>query len=303
MLKNNKHATIQVDLDGLWVNLKYYGYSSDSNVDGVFETSVPRFLELFDKYNVKATFFLIGKDLEIKEKAKLVKEICKAGHEIANHTYSHPFGLRKLSKDAKIKEIKKCEDAIAKITKKMPVGFKAPGYDIDSETLNILSSMGYKYDSSVLPTYVFPFLMMLNRIKSGGVKRTHGPRWNWFMAPNECYRLSKKSEWKSGNLGLIEVPCTVMPIFRLPYHATFATLLGINYFKLGFKLTRFFGLPLNYEFHCADLCDNIIDKRLGHLGIHFEKRYKACKNILETICKDYMVIRTSDMADGYGNRN
>ncbi|MBI2151820.1 polysaccharide deacetylase family protein [Candidatus Woesearchaeota archaeon] len=295
-INQRRVATIQVDLDGLWTNLEYYGYKSEVSPDVVFQSSIPRFLELFEKYNVKATFFLIGKDGEVKKKADLVKQIVKAGHEIANHTYSHTFGFRKLSPAEKIKEIEKGEEVIQRIIGKKPVGFKVPGYDIDVETLKILEQKEYIYDSSVIPTGVYPLIMKINQLISGGVKRTHGPKWNWFLAPNRIYRPSLENEWKNGDTNIVELPPTVIPIIRVPFHATFATKFGLNFFKFGHYLTEKFNLHLNYEFHAADLADDIEDERLAHLkAISFEKRFLICESIIKKISQKYEVVTSEEL--------
>ncbi|MGE7947399.1 polysaccharide deacetylase family protein [Lysinibacillus sp. NPDC093688] len=49
--------------------------------------NVSAILSLLDDYNTKATFFLIGK--EIEENPEEAKKIVQAGHQIGNHTYSH----------------------------------------------------------------------------------------------------------------------------------------------------------------------------------------------------------------------
>lgn len=49
--------------------------------------NVEKILPLLEKYNAKATFFVIGNELE--QNMDLGKEIVKAGHQIGNHTYSH----------------------------------------------------------------------------------------------------------------------------------------------------------------------------------------------------------------------
>ena len=298
--RRKKVGTIQVDLDGLWTNLKYYGHETEINPDPVFESSIPRFLDLFAKYNVKATFFLIGRDCEVPEKVALVKRIVEEGHEIANHTYSHIFGFRNLSMEKKIEEIKKCEEIISKVIGKKPVGFKAPGYDVDVETTRILARENYLYDSSVIPTFVYPLIMKLNRIISGGAKRTHGPKWSWGMAPNKMYQPSAKSEWRKGKKGsklpIIELPCSVMPLLRLPFHATFATKFGLPYFKLSYNLLKETNNTLNYEFHATDLCDNIKDKRMPHLNaISLERKMAVCEGILKLITKDYEIVTSTEM--------
>jgi peptidoglycan-N-acetylglucosamine deacetylase len=302
-MTRKKLGTIQVDLDGLWTNLEYYGHKAEVIPDQVFESSIPRFLDLFERHDVKATFFLVGKDGEVDQKKKLVKELVKAGHEIANHTYSHTFGLRNLTREEKIKEIEKGEAVIKKITGKNPVGFKAPGYDVDPEILRLLEKKGYLYDSSIIPTFAYPLIMSLNRLISGGIKRTHGPKLVWGLAPNKPYHPSLRTEWKQGKSQILELPCSVMPLFRLPYHFTFATKFGMNYFNFAYNLAKRKKSPLNYEFHAADLSDNITDKRMAHLeSISFKKRNIVFNKILKKITKDYKIITSQDLAKRINQR-
>ncbi|WP_427071173.1 polysaccharide deacetylase family protein [Lysinibacillus fusiformis] len=69
-------------------------------------------LSLLDDYQVKATFFLIGKDLEGQPKE--ARKIAEGGHQIGNHTYSHKRMV--LKSPAFIKhEIEKTDDLIADI--------------------------------------------------------------------------------------------------------------------------------------------------------------------------------------------
>ncbi|MDP3989957.1 MAG: polysaccharide deacetylase family protein [archaeon] len=291
-----KIATIQVDLDGLWTNLQYYGHDSQISPDVVIESSIKRYLDLFDEFNVKATFFVIGKDIEVPEKKVLFKEIFERGHELANHTYSHIFGFRKLSSEEKITEIKQTEELIYSITGKKPVGFKAPGYDSDSRVIGLLVANNYLYDSSIIPTFAYPLLMRINNIFSGGIKRTHGPKWSWAFAPNKPYFPSLKKEWKRGKTSLLEVPCTTMPFLKVPIHMTFAIKLGYPYFRLSYELVKRTNSVLNYEFHAADLSDKISDSRLGHLnGVPIEKRIKLVRKILKDITRDYEIVTTENL--------
>lgn len=69
-------------------------------------------LSLLDDYQVKATFFLIGKDIEGQPDE--ARKIAEAGHQIGNHTYSHKRMV--LKSPAFIKhEIEKTDDLIADI--------------------------------------------------------------------------------------------------------------------------------------------------------------------------------------------
>ncbi|MDD5936196.1 MAG: polysaccharide deacetylase [Clostridiales bacterium] len=79
--------------------LAKYDYSNEEKVvfltfdDGTSSTVTPKVLDILKEYDVKATFFLVGKTIEDGgEKAKeLVKREFEEGHAIANHTYSHSY--------------------------------------------------------------------------------------------------------------------------------------------------------------------------------------------------------------------
>lgn len=97
------------------------------------------FLDLLDKYKVKATFFILGE--QVKNRPSVAKDVAARGHEIASHTYSHTNYLRKLKEvggdTAKAREIlladmKKTNETIEKHTGKkafycrMPHGIDRP---------------------------------------------------------------------------------------------------------------------------------------------------------------------------------
>lgn len=291
MVSTRSLATIQVDLDGFWTNLKYYGYDAPVTPDAILETAIPRYLDLFHEFNIKATFFVIGKDAADPQKRLLLKQLADEGHELANHTYSHPFGLRSCTPDQKRKEIEEGENAISQITGRKPVGFKAPGYDIDKEVLQLLAERGYHYDSSYIPTFVYPIIMRLNTWLKGGVLRTHGPKWSWFMKRNRPYIILSKD-----NTHLTEVPCTVMPFLKIPIHATFAFKLGFFYFKIAHRFVRMFNIPLNYEFHAVDLADEIHDQRLGHLaGMSLERRLNLSRVMLREMTKHHQFVTSAEL--------
>ena len=70
--------------------------------DGPSTTVTPKILDVLKEYNVKATFFLIGKNIEQNKKSKeLVKREFNEGHAIGNHTYSHEENMLFPNKDRK----------------------------------------------------------------------------------------------------------------------------------------------------------------------------------------------------------
>jgi len=74
---------------------------------------IDNILETLNKYNVKITFFMVGDWVEKYTDA--AKKIYENGHELANHSYSHPH-VNNLSKEENISQINKCSELIKQIT-------------------------------------------------------------------------------------------------------------------------------------------------------------------------------------------
>ena len=84
---------------GLLNGTKHYPVRTDGKKvvyltfdDGPSTTNTPQVLDILDKYNVKATFFVLGSSIDKSDEAKeILKEEVKRGHAIANHTYGHDY--------------------------------------------------------------------------------------------------------------------------------------------------------------------------------------------------------------------
>jgi polysaccharide deacetylase family protein (PEP-CTERM system associated) len=110
-----------------------------------------RLLDLFDEFNVRSTFFILGWVGE--RHPHLVKEIASRGHEIASHGYAHrliydqtPATFRDDVRRAKalLEDASGCHVA----------GYRAPSYSVTPRSLwalDILIDEGYSYDSSIFP--------------------------------------------------------------------------------------------------------------------------------------------------------
>lgn len=77
--------------------------------DGPNPAITPRLLDLLDKFNAKATFFVIGKF--VRECPQLIREMSARGHLIGNHTQTHP-NLFWLSPGGVRSELQQCQDAL-----------------------------------------------------------------------------------------------------------------------------------------------------------------------------------------------
>ncbi len=91
--------------------------------DGPNPTITPKLLDLLDRYNAKATFFLIGRF--VRECPDLVKETVARGHSVGNHTETHPNLFWCSPTQARI-ELRLCQDAIRNVLGAPPMWFRPP---------------------------------------------------------------------------------------------------------------------------------------------------------------------------------
>lgn len=103
--------------------------------DGPCQRYTGEILDILKEHDAKATFFVIGKNAE--KYPELVKREADEGHEIGNHTYSHP-DMKKIKPEDVVEEIEKTQDIIFEITGKKPVLFRSPGGYLDDEIVRII---------------------------------------------------------------------------------------------------------------------------------------------------------------------
>lgn len=115
------------------------------------EESIAIVLDLLDRHDVSATFFVLGEVAE--EHPDLVRRIADAGHELASHGHTHTplYGLTVAEFED---ELVRSAAAIERASGLAPIGFRAPNFSIDRETswaFGVLGASEYEYDSSVFP--------------------------------------------------------------------------------------------------------------------------------------------------------
>jgi peptidoglycan/xylan/chitin deacetylase (PgdA/CDA1 family) len=91
--------------------------------DGPHPRLTPRILEILARYNVPATFFMVGQNVINYPDAAL--QVIQAGHEVGNHTFTHPH-LARLNESAIMDEIGKCEDALEELCEYRPHLLRTP---------------------------------------------------------------------------------------------------------------------------------------------------------------------------------
>ncbi|MFG1683263.1 polysaccharide deacetylase family protein [Nonomuraea sp. NPDC049269] len=96
-------------------------------------------LDTLKKYNAKATFFLEGQ--YVKSRPAFVKRMAKEGHELGNHSYSHP-NFTTIEPDAVKNEIQKTQDAVKKAAGVEPKLLRPPYGMLDVQTSEVAAEFG-----------------------------------------------------------------------------------------------------------------------------------------------------------------
>jgi polysaccharide deacetylase family protein (PEP-CTERM system associated) len=110
-----------------------------------------RILEIFDEYQAKATFFVLGHVAE--RHPTLVRIIQARGHEIASHGYSHRRIYTQTPQQFR-EETRKAKTLVEDISGEPIIGYRAASYSVIQESLwalDILAEEGFRYDSSIFP--------------------------------------------------------------------------------------------------------------------------------------------------------
>jgi len=112
-----------------------------------------RILQLLERYQIKATFYVLGYVAE--KHPSLVREINAAGHEIGSHSYWHRL-VYDLSPGEFRNDLRRSRDVLQDITGKAITGFRSPSFSITHKSLwalEILVEEGFTVDSSIFPVH------------------------------------------------------------------------------------------------------------------------------------------------------
>ena len=108
--------------------------------DGPHPYLTPKILEILKKYNIHATFFLVGRNAELYP--SIVEKILADGHEIGNHTYTHGKVSQRDFFQMK-QEFECCESAIYEIADYKTKLLRPPEGHLDSKIKAISKQLDY----------------------------------------------------------------------------------------------------------------------------------------------------------------
>ncbi len=120
---------------------------------------VPRLLRVLDGAGIRATFFVPG--FTARRYPDTVRRIAAAGHEVAWHNDLHepPYSL---SEDEERAILERGTDVLEPLTGYRPAGYRAPWWELNPRTPDLLAAAGYAYDSSLMDDDV-PYLLATAR--------------------------------------------------------------------------------------------------------------------------------------------
>jgi peptidoglycan-N-acetylglucosamine deacetylase len=253
---SGRTTLVSVDLDDLACYHAIHGLEppSSEQLCIVMERCLPRYLDLFAELGVRATFFVVGRDLARDLQAggrgaALLRRALADGHELANHSYAHAYDLVRWSKARIAEDLQACDRLLRDLGAHV-VGFRAPGYTHNDSLLGEVAALGYRYDSSALPSPPY-YLAKLGVIAWMVIRGRHSQSmargWRSFLGASQpLYR---------DTLGIWEVPISVSPRLRLPLTGTLL-LAGPEPLAFGLREGAVKQSYFNLELHGLDLADS-----------------------------------------------
>ncbi len=184
------------------------------------------FQTVLENWRVPATLFMTGDLLD--NHGKLAERMAGIGAEVQAHSYGHPAPGHDV-----LQEARKVRDAYNGFFGRPPAGYRSPyGYMPDS-CLPALAGLGYRYDSSLFPTF----------------------------RPGRCCNIHKSLYPARGDGGIWELPLGCFNGVRLVFSVGYLKFFGLSAFR--FLLSRF-GIPgiLVIDSHMHDFVPTALYNRL-----------------------------------------
>lgn len=276
---------VSVDLDDAACYHAIHGLPApdEEQAAAALECWLPRFLELFAQTGVRATFFVIGRTLDREaggRGAAVLRRALAEGHELGNHGFAHAYDLVRWSASRQREDLEACDRRLRALGAEVE-GFRAPGYTHDAGLLRQVVALGYRYDSSCLPSppyYGAKLAVMASMALRGEQSSSLATGARSFFGPRQPYRRSDVDLW--------ELPMSVSPRLRLPLIGT-SLLAGPDPLS-GLLRRTAVGLPhLHLELHAIDLADPRCDpigaplvERQPELRVPLRVRHERLRELL-----------------------
>lgn len=306
--KNKMNASISLDLDNQWAYMKVHGDKGWDEYPSYLNKFLPHGLNMLDKYNLKVTFFIVGKDADDTKNSEVMKEITARGHEVGNHSYHHEAWFHLYSNDEILDELNKTEEAIEKVTGALPRGFRGPGFSRSRELFKILKQKNYLYDASTLPTWIGPLARTYYFRQSNLSKEERKTREGLFGSFTDGFSRLKPYFWQvDSSSQLLEIPVSTIPIFRVPFHFSYLHYLAnVNiglmkaYLQTAISMCKLTKTEPSFLLHPLDLIGGDLIPELKFFpGMELSSSYKTelFDIVMEKMSSNFNLINMSQHAE------
>jgi polysaccharide deacetylase family protein (PEP-CTERM system associated) len=115
------------------------------------ERNVERILEMFARFDARATFFTLG--WIAQRYPALVRRIAEAGHEVASHGFAHRRATEQ-RRDEFLDDIRTARQLLEDIVGAPVTGYRAPSFSVgpaNAWAFDCIAEAGYRYSSSIYP--------------------------------------------------------------------------------------------------------------------------------------------------------
>ena len=92
-------CSISLDLDNQWSYMKTHGDKGWEEFPTYLEIFIPYVLDVFDRLNLKITFFIVGQDAAMEKNKDALNLLTERGHEVGNHSFDHEPWLHLYQKE------------------------------------------------------------------------------------------------------------------------------------------------------------------------------------------------------------
>jgi hypothetical protein len=294
-------ASLSLDLDNQWSYMKTHGDGGWESFPSYLDVLVPRVLRFLKERELKITFFIVGQDAALDKNREALAQIAAAGHEIGNHSFHHEPWLHLRSEQEIEDELKNAEEQIERVTGHRPVGFRGPGFSLSDVTLSVLARRGYSYDASTFPTFLGPVSRAYYFMTAKLSDEEREQRKALFGGVRDGLRPLKPYRWQlDGGAGLIEIPVTTMPVFKLPIHVSYllylsrlARPLALGYFQTALKLCRLTGTGPSLLLHPLDFLGREDTRELSFfpgMNLASEEKLATVGEVLRALASEFAVV-------------
>ncbi len=302
------NASISLDLDNQWAYMKVHGDAGWEKYPTYLDRFLPHGLEMLKKYNLKITFFIVGRDVDDERNSGTISEITKYGHEVGNHSYNHEASFNFYNREEILDELNKTEAAIEKITGALPIGFRGPGFSQSKLLFQILKEKNYLYDASTLPTWIGPFARTYYFRQSNLTKEERKTREGLFGSFSDGFKTIKPFKWNLGNNShLLEIPVSTIPILKVPFHFSYLHYLakvsvGLmnSYLQTAISLCKITNTEPSFLLHPLDLIGGDLIPELNFFpGMDLSSSYKAelFDIVMEKMTSNFNLVCMSEHAN------